>query len=172
MPGLESSIQVKFLSNDSKYAQYIPSASIMVPTKLKRFGLSEIINMLCQSENIPFDFIIDRNLLTTSLSKYIERNNVSLETVLEIQVVKSLSPPKAGHTLSHNDWIGSVKTKDQSILTGSYDGHARVWNLSGECEAILKIHEGPVKCVAWTGSDSLLTAAQDGIVCGWKVCTT
>jgi WD40 repeat protein len=127
--------------------------------------------MLCQTETVPFDFIIAKSLLTTSLAKYIAQHNISLETVLEITVVKSLSPPEPGRVLSHNDWISSLAGLGQKIMTGGFDGCARVWSLSGECETVLRGHEGPVKCVAWMGGeDSVVTAGQDGIVCAWKVC--
>ena len=162
-------IQVLFHCADPKYAAMIPSSSIMVPTKLKRFGLSEIINLLCES-NVPFDFIINKVLLTTSLAKYIERHNISKESVLDIDVVKSLSPPNMIASIKQNDWISSIRVRNQMIFTGSFDATARIWNHSGECNHVLKRHDGPIKSVGWINDDTVLSASQDGKVIAWKVC--
>ena len=100
-------VQVIFRSRDPKYA--ITDTAILIPTHLKRFGLSEIINhLLATSSPIPFDFIISGSFLTTSLQTWLDSNNVSNEHIVTIEFVESTLPPDSSSTLKHDDWISSV----------------------------------------------------------------
>lgn len=69
----------------------------------------------------------------------------------------------------HAGWVADVSfSPDGSfVLTGSYDGTARVWKLSsGQCVRILTGHEGAVSGVA-IGTTRALSVGHDGAVRVW-----
>ena len=93
-------VQVTFVTTSSSYV--VTDAPITVPTKLRRYGLSEVINHLlgrtglssvdsfkqpqasdclvaCSSleKLIPFDFLIKGEFLRTSIQKYLDEKELS-----------------------------------------------------------------------------------------------
>ncbi|KAJ3097457.1 WD repeat-containing protein 12 [Phlyctochytrium planicorne] len=167
----EKQLQVRFRTRSPQYA--VPDTAILIPTNLRRFGLSEVINhLLGTSENpTPFDFIIDGKFLRTTLEKYIEDSGASAESILEIEYVESTLPPKPSNTLEHEDWVSDIAGPRicSYLATGCYDGYARIWSNDGRKVATIDGHEGPVKRVEWAqvdGSWYLLTAGEDGRILG------
>ncbi|KAI8855276.1 WD40-repeat-containing domain protein [Chytridium lagenaria] len=162
-------VQVRFRTRSAKFS--VTDTPILIPVNLRRFGLSEIINhLLGSTENpVPFDFIIDGKFLRTTLETYIEDHNLSSEAILEIEYVESTLPPKPSDALKHDDWISGITGPKNSshIATSSYDGKARIWNLSGALVGTVEAHEGPVKCISWLKVEEdwcLLTGGEDGAV--------
>ncbi|KAJ3191221.1 WD repeat-containing protein 12, partial [Dinochytrium kinnereticum] len=146
----------------------VTDTPILIPVNLRRFGLSEIINhLLGSTENpVPFDFIINGKFLRTTLETYIEEHSFSSEAILEIEYVESTLPPKPSDALNHDDWISDIAGPKSCshIATASYDGKARIWNMSGTCVATISEHEGPVKCISWLKMDDgwcVLTGGED-----------
>ncbi|KAL1914936.1 uncharacterized protein VTP21DRAFT_7852 [Calcarisporiella thermophila] len=166
----ERKVQVKFVTKNDKYV--VPDTAILVPTRLKRYGLSEIVNhMLNFEKTIPFTFLIDGETLRTSLEEYLESKGISAENVLILEYIESMLPPKSLSTFEHDDWVYCVSASNGYFLTGSYDNNARIWNKSGECLQTFTGHEGPIKSVAWLKSEgeyTFLTASQDHTVRAWR----
>ncbi|KAI8926646.1 WD40-repeat-containing domain protein [Entophlyctis helioformis] len=168
-------VQVVFYSRQPKYA--VTDTPILVPTRLRRYGLSEIINhLLALASPVPFDFIIDGKFLKASLQKYIDSHVISTENILRVEFVEASLPPKNTAILQHDDWISSVKIHSTLpfILTGSYDGLARVWSKTGVCAQTLAGHSAPVKTVAWVQQASgkgsyVLTGSQDQRISAFHV---
>ncbi|KAJ3168688.1 WD repeat-containing protein 12, partial [Irineochytrium annulatum] len=164
--------RVRFSTRSKKYS--ITDAPILVPVSLRRFGLSEVINHLLGTSGclivlnyspIPFDFIIDGKFLRTTLSTYLERENLSTENVIPIEYVESTLPPQPSTSFQHDDWVSDVAgpaDRGSLIATASYDGNARIWVATGGCLAVLKRHEGSVKSVAWVlqGTNALILVGR------------
>ncbi|CAO3657977.1 unnamed protein product [Umbelopsis ramanniana] len=166
-------VQVQFTTQQQQYA--ITESAIFVPANFKRYGLSGIVNHLLGNDKpIPFDFLINGELLRTSLSQYLVSNNVSSENVISIEYVESMLPPTPVSAFQHDDWISSVKGQQSSqlFLTGSYDSMVRLWNMSGECVATLEGHADAVKSVAFgatTGNEAVVySASLDQTVMAWE----
>nr|CAD1832541.1 unnamed protein product [Ananas comosus var. bracteatus] len=67
------------------------------------------------------------------------------EKVLEIEYVKAIVPKKQEDPCIHDDWVSAVDSSNGSfILTGSYDGFARVWTGGAVCTHILAGHNDAV----------------------------
>ncbi|KAJ3323954.1 hypothetical protein HDV06_000930 [Boothiomyces sp. JEL0866] len=160
----ERKVQVSFYSRQAKYA--VTDAPILVPTKLKRFGLSEIINHLLGLEDpIPFDFIINGKFLRASLESYLNAQSLSTviniltqENTLKIEFVELSLPPSESSTIIQDDWISSVKIQKTNthILTGSFDSHVRVWTQSGGLLTAVSESESPIKCVEWFNKETVI----------------
>ncbi|KAF0429172.1 ribosome biogenesis protein WDR12 [Gigaspora margarita] len=172
----ENQIQVRFVTQQKEFA--VTDSAILVPTKLRRYGLSEIINHLLGFERpVPFDFMIDNQFLRTSLEEYLQTKELSTENILIIEYVESMLPPTSLSTFQHDDWISAVKGYNKSLfLTGSYDNHVRIFNTSGECLQTLLGHIAPIKSVEWVSVTDehaiCLSASQDRSIRAWQVSLT
>ncbi|RGB33320.1 WD repeat domain 12 [Rhizophagus diaphanus] len=169
----EIQVQVRFVTKQTEYA--VTDTPMIVPAKLKRYGLSEIINHLLGFEKpLPFDFMIDNLFLRTSLLEYLENSGLSTENIITIEYVESMLPPTPLSSFQHDDWISSVEIFNQRyFLTGSYDNRVRIWNTSGECLQTFIGHNAPVKSVSWISVKddeefTFLSASQDRTIRAWR----
>eukprot|EP00842_Homolaphlyctis_polyrhiza_P004839 jgi/Hompol1/5356/HPOL_001471-RA len=168
-------VLTSFFSRQAKYA--VTDTPILIPTQLRRYGLSEIVNhLLALSSPVPFDFIIDGKILKTSLQQYIDANNISTESILRVEFVEASLPPKKTAVLKQDDWISSIQIHRSLplILTGGYDTVSRIWSKSGTCIQTLSVHTAPIKCVAWIHNPSqegsfVLSGSQDQTIAAFKV---
>ncbi|KAL0075910.1 WD40-repeat-containing domain protein [Phycomyces blakesleeanus] len=170
----QEQVQVRFVTKQEKYA--ISDAAILVPANFKRYGLSEIVNNLLNHEKpTPFDFLIDGEILRTSIADYLFSKSLSTENIITIEYVESMLPPTPLTAYQHDDWISSVKGRNGLFLTGSYDNNVRLWNTSGECIATLTGHSDSVKSVAFGSVDNSLVHAYSGSLdyslLGWEYST-
>ena len=96
----ESQIQVRFKSRKEIHA--VPETPILVPTRLRRYGLSEIINHLLGTgtslinsskieQPIPFDFLIDGKFLKTSITSYLDAHSFSTVISTLIDQIRKIS---------------------------------------------------------------------------------
>ncbi|KAJ3214583.1 WD repeat-containing protein 12 [Clydaea vesicula] len=170
-----TSVQCIFVTKNLLYSSLIPTNPILIPTKLRRFGLSEIINHVLNLEKkIPFDFIINDNVLTTSLQTYLKKYEISNENVLTLEFVESLTEPKLEKAMKSNDWIKCIKANNEFIATGSFDHRTRIYNHSGDLLHNIEF-ESVVQSLCWLKDESgiassvILNGNQSGIVECWKV---
>jgi ribosome biogenesis protein YTM1 len=160
---------VSFFTRDAQYE--LSNSSILIPTKLRRNGLSEIINQLLDLQTrIEFDFIIDGKFLKNSIKHYLDLNSLSTENVTRIEVVEATLPPTNEQKLIHDDWISSIHMKENNmILTGSYDSFVRLWGADGKVIDALSAGKDPIKCVQWIDDSSFLSGDARSNIYGYKV---
>lgn len=173
-PAQQSQVQVKFVTRHPDIA--VPTAPILVPSNLKRYGLSQIINHLLDTPTpVPFDFLTAGAFLRTSLDTHLQSNGLSAESVITLEYVRAVVPPKFQAAFQHDDWVSSVSTAvcdgDSTltrILSGSYDGIARVWNLSGQVLAEAPGHSSAIKSVKWLDGAQFVTSSMDRTLRLWS----
>lgn len=166
------------------------SSLLVVPTDLKRYGLSRILNsssMLDTPSPIPLDFLINGEFLRTSLQEYLQTNGLNAEETLTIQYVRSLIPPSYQASFEHNDWISDVDVlsatsragvwsgnklalNQDRIVSASYDGLLQIWDPSGRSIARSAAggHTASVKAVKFLLSAQIASAGLDRTVRIWK----
>src|SRR5271157_3016782 len=84
----------------------------------------------------------------------------------------SLESPALVRTLSgHGGWVSAVAlTGDGRVVSGSYDGTVKVWDLnSGQEERTLSGHSDWVDALALTGDGRVVTGSDDGTVKVWDL---
>lgn len=158
------SVRVKLITRDEDVK--VDESPLYVPTDLKRYGLSEVVNQLLQNtEPIPFDFLVDGQLLRGSLQSYLASNGMSNESVITLEYVRAIMPPTFMASFEHDDWVSSChiasSSKNDSIVTGCYDGIVRVWDRSGQVLNQLSGHQAPVTAVKWINSSKLVSGSRD-----------
>ncbi|GLC50526.1 hypothetical protein PLESTB_000389500 [Pleodorina starrii] len=183
----ETQILVKFVTKLPAHLK-VPETPVAVPTSLKRYGLSQIINhLLALDPPRPFDFLADGELIRKSLEQHLLGHNLSAESTLEVEYVPAVVPPQQKSSTPHDDWVSSVDASRAAsslsasasstsssgpIVSGSYDGLVRLWNGELQCTATVSAHEGGVNCVRFlpqSQGDLLLTSGKDRTVKLWRV---
>ncbi|KAH8152943.1 uncharacterized protein LAJ45_03170 [Morchella importuna] len=172
-PAPTPKVQVQFVTRHADIA--VPPAPILVPTNLKRYGLSQIINHLLDTPTpVPFDFLAAGAFLRSSLDEYLTQHGLSAESVVTLEYVRAVVPPKFRAAFQHDDWVSSVNTLSADgdaplILSGSYDGIARVWNISGQVVAEASGHTAAIKAAKWTPNGAgIVTAGMDRTLRLWS----
>jgi ribosome biogenesis protein YTM1 len=147
-------------------------------------------NLLSNDKPIPFEFLINGSFLRTSIDEYLTANGISAETTLEIEYVRALIPPLHIASFEHDDWVSSVDVLSatssaaswasavishgqERILSGSYDGLLRVWNMSSQVVATSPSvaeggHAASIKSAKFISPNSIVSAGLDRTVRLWK----
>ena len=125
--GEETQITCKFVTRLPEEYRISPTP-FAVPGKLTRYGLSEVINhLLALDPPKPFDFLVDGELVRTSLEKLLLRKGISAESTLDVEYIPAVGPPSPEATGAHEDWVSAVDGGwAPAVATGCYDGAARL----------------------------------------------
>lgn len=167
--GDESRIRVRFFTAIDKYR--VTNTPFAVPEKLGRYGLSEVVNHLLglSGDPIPFDFKIKDQLLRESLIKYVNRNNVSTESIIELEYFLAVSLNEESKTQELPAWVGCIDSSGENmILAGCYDGQLQIMNKSNlSILSSVSAHNHPIRAVCsslqvvFTGSKDHMINAYD-----------
>jgi len=182
------SVRISFVTKQEQYR--VTDAPIAVPAQLRRYGLSEIINHLLgrtgearrndaesktdatwppfTEKPVPFDFLVNGELVRTTLGKFIEEHGLSTEKVTTVEYIQSVPPPQPKPDLPHDDWVAAVHANDSVVASGSYDGNVRIWDYAANCRAVLQGHTRPVRAVQLI-KGGVLSAGDDESVKLWRV---
>jgi ribosome biogenesis protein YTM1 len=168
-------VRVRFISRSPQYA--VTDAPIAVPTKLARHGLSEVVNhLLASTVPVPFDFLVDNQLLRGSLAKFIAANNISTEDIVHIEYLPAVVLSDETKSSEMDAWIGSLDTHmSDSLICGCYDGQVRVCDTKQDFSLVgaQQCHSAPIRdVISWdngTGGQMLATASKDQSVRVWEV---
>ncbi|OGM47097.1 hypothetical protein ABOM_003721 [Aspergillus bombycis] len=184
-------VRVQLTSKQEDIALPENTGPILVPTGLRRYALSTLVNNLLGNDKpIPFEFLINGSFLRTSIDEYLTANGISAETTLEIEYVRALIPPLHIASFEHDDWVSSVDVLSatspaaslasativagqEKILSGSYDGLLRVWNMSSQIIATSPSaadggHTASIKAAKFVSPNSIVSAGLDRTVRLWK----
>merc|ERR1712093_856048 len=188
-------VQVHFItsSEDPTIELEEGKRQLLVPTNVRRYGLSQILNsesMLNTDAPIPFDFLINGTFLRTTLEEYLTANGLSSESTVDLQYVRSLIPPLYEASFEHDDWVSCVDILSatsragswdghdvvlgqERILSGSYDGLLRVWNKSGQtigtsASSSAGGHSSSIKSAKFVSPTQIASAGLDRTIRIWK----
>lgn len=156
----------------------LPPTSYLVPTSFSRTHLSTLVNRLLEqtagiSATIPFDFIVNGELLRESLGFWLDKNGKTVEEGIELEYIKSTLPPKFSGAFESDDWIASVDASREGVfLTAGYDSAIRLYSYASPQEPLLthkvaSSGSSPASLIdaRWVGTSSqIVTAGLDGSI--------
>ncbi|KAI9775495.1 MAG: ribosome biogenesis protein ytm1 [Candelina submexicana] len=188
-----SQVRLQFTTRHPDISLPQNTGPILVSTQLRRYALSTLVNTLLQSEKpIPLEFLINGTFLRTSIDEFLTANGISAETTLSVEYVRAIIPPLYLASYEHDDWVSSVDvlsstslaaswagigastaTGQERILSGSYDGLLRVWNMSSQIiatspSAVDGGHTASVKSAKFMSPTQLVSSGTDRTVRLWK----
>ena len=154
----------------------IAPTPLAVPGKLTRYGLSEVVNhLLALDPPKPFDFLVDGELVRTSLQKLLLRKAISAEKTLDVEYIPAVGPPSEESVGKHEDWVSAVDGGFAgAIATGCYDGTVKLWSSGGSrllTVAVPNAQNNAVTSVALLPGDgdaiTIVAGAHDGVARTW-----
>eukprot|EP00960_Hanusia_phi_P074064 768143-Hanusia_phi.AAC.7 len=126
---------------------------LAVPARLTRLGLSEVVNHLLElDEPHAFDFLIDGELLRSSLEEHVRGKGLSLEEVVVVEYFLVPKRPEHAEDKPHEDWVAGIAIGSSfSVLTASYDKTGRIWEQEADGHAVTTLlgHEDSATCCTW-----------------------
>ncbi len=153
--------------------------------EFRRYQLSTLVNRLLETEKpVPLEFLINGQFIRTSLDEFLTQHGISAETALNVEYVKALIPPLYVASYQHDDWVSSVDVLSSSsraaqwsrpetavperILSASYDGVLRVWNMSAEVVATGQAQTSAVKAAKFLSPTQVVSSGIDRALRLWK----
>ena len=155
----------------------VQDAPFSLPASTKSVELNLLLTSLLFGEDNEektqdFIFLVGGEFLgtQTTLNDIIESNNLSTESVIEIEYIIKEDEPELSQTLHHDDWISAIDINlNDLILTSSFDNTLSIWNLKGELMFNIEAHSMAVKDTCWIDNNTFLSASQDQTIRIWKV---
>lgn len=149
---------VSFITKEPQYA--IPSVPVNVDGKSTTEEFDNIVkaflnehkndHSLTHLNEIEFDFLINNKLLRNTIKEFVDKEKISGEEQLEVEYFTKTKPPEPHNSFLHDDWVSSVDTMDDWILSGCYDNTAHIWDVqSGKHKIAIPAHNAPIKAVKW-----------------------
>jgi ribosome biogenesis protein YTM1 len=88
----------------------IPQSTYLIPSSWRRYQLSELINkVLAHPQPIPFDFLVQGEVLRGSLDAWVKKNRGGDEEgTLDMEYVRSLMPPEEAGRVEMEDWVSGL----------------------------------------------------------------
>ena len=88
----------------------IPQSTYLIPSTWRRFQLSELINkVLSLPQPVPFDFLVDGEVLRGSLDAWLKRNRGrDAEGTVDVEYVRSMMPPEEVGRVEMEDWVSGL----------------------------------------------------------------
>ncbi|CCE63904.1 hypothetical protein TPHA_0G00680 [Tetrapisispora phaffii CBS 4417] len=166
----KSQVKLRFFTREQDESLHVADTPIFAPISLKRYGLSEVVNHLLETDTvIPFDFLIDGKLLRTSLEEYLVANGLSSETFLNVEYTRAVLPPSFLNSFNNEDWVSALDVGDNKhLISGSYDGVLRSYTMSGKVVKQYAGHNGAIRAVKYISNTRLVSAGNDRSVRLWK----
>ncbi len=179
------------VSFTTRFAQHrVPTAALALPTRLARFGLSEVVNHLLgrgaddsSDPVVPFEFLHEGAIVLGSVRALVLSKALSTEQVLELEYQPAMGAPEPGPDgFEAPDWVSCVDGGVRDcVLVGSYDGVARLLPRGDYTRELCSTagaargHTAPIKAVclvrqSGSGGDHdllAITASQDSTVVVW-----
>lgn len=147
--------------------------------------------ILGNDKPVPFDFLINGIFLRSSLDDYLTQHAISSETTLKIEYVKAAIPPIHLASFEHDDWVSAVDILSttspaqrwsnpggqmpghERILSASYDGLLRVWNMSSQIIGTSPSagnggHRSSIKAAKFVSPSQIASSGTDRTVRLWK----
>lgn len=163
---------VRLRTNEEEHA--VPDNVIQLPGGSTPSELNCLVNsLLSESEDghkeVQFDFLVEGQLLRFGLEDHLEElaskkgDVVNAEREIEVHYFVKQGAPEPQDSLLHDDWVASVDTNDQYILSGCYDGSINIWKFDGSHVVSIPAHNHPVKSVSWMDSLAVREAGVEKV---------
>lgn len=143
--------------------------------------------MLQSEKPIPFEFRINGTFLRTTLEEFLTANGISAENTLTVEYIRAIIPPLYLAAFEHDAWVSAVDvlslTSDagmwangvgslpgnERILSGSFDGSLRVWNMSSEVLATSSGSKSPaIRSARFLSPSQIVSSGDECTVRLWK----
>ncbi|RXK36254.1 ribosome biogenesis protein YTM1 [Tremella mesenterica] len=153
-------LPINLFTRSTKHA--IPQSTYLIPGSWRRYQLSELINKVLKQDNegkqpVPFEFIVEGEVLRGSLEAWIKSRGRDEETVVNVEYMESVLPPKQEGAFEQEDWVSGLSlSRPGLILVSSYLSHLRILPLTGQPLYTLPLPTAlGASCCTWISPPSI-----------------
>ncbi|ETB60940.1 hypothetical protein YYC_01900 [Plasmodium yoelii 17X] len=133
---IDKEIQIYFTSNitDEKY-KIQENTTYTIPIYFKRIDLSKMVKKLLNINdddddgNISFDFLINKKILRSSISEFLEENNILSESTIEIEYILCLKKKTSKHIDNISEWISKMVIIEDRLYCSTFEGNILYYDL-------------------------------------------
>ncbi|CAD2108764.1 ribosome biogenesis protein YTM1, putative [Plasmodium vinckei] len=132
---LDKEIQICFISNisDEKYKMQ-DNTTYTIPIYFKRIDLSKMVKQLLNLDdeddnNISFDFLINKKILRSSISEFLEENNILSESTIEIEYILCLKKKTSKNIDDISEWISKMIIIEDKLYCSTFEGNILYYDL-------------------------------------------
>jgi len=162
-PATDQEFQIKLCTKLENLS--VADTTFNVPSSINSSGLNNLVQGLLENvegKSLEFEWLCLGELLRGKLAEHVStRNDITAETVIELEYIEKNLPPEPQISANHDDWVSSVAVLDNLVLTGCYDNTVNLWTLEGQKTLVIPSHSGPVKAVAWLDEETFVSASHD-----------
>ncbi len=166
------------ITHDAPQAAQLREA---IMTDFRKLDVKSLVGIICAADYLEIPIllasackVLEQSALDKisweelEVSPWNIRNQIIMNKVLML-----LGPVPARERAicgGHEDWVNSVcVTKDGKVVSGSYDGTVRVWDMQGNQLAVCRGHEDWVSEVCVTEDGKIVSGSNDKTVCVWDM---
>lgn len=181
-------VRVRFVTSFDQFR--IVDTPFVVPSKLERSGLSDVVNHLLgetgedgDSGRQPFDFMIGDRLVRMCLRKFVALHHLNTEDTITIDYFPATSLADESEKIEAPAWVSCiccrVAESMDTVAAGCYDGQVKILDVNnlfdnkGSNNSTFKAHDEPVRAVHCWGRDGdkmqMATASKDQTIKCWSV---
>ncbi|CXI66194.1 ribosome biogenesis protein YTM1, putative [Plasmodium berghei] len=135
---IDKEIQIYFTSNisDDKY-KIQGNTTYTIPIYFKRIDLSKMVKKLLNINDdddnydgsISFDFLINKKILRSSISEFLEENNILSESTIEIEYILCLKKKTSKHIDNISEWISKMIINENILYCSTFEGNILYYDL-------------------------------------------
>lgn len=110
--------QYEIVTNLDFFRFAVPDVIYSLPIDIDGKLLNDTVNQLLTESRtehttpIEFDFIVEGELLRTTVIEHLQEKAISTESTVNIEYVQRTPPPEPEDSILHDDWISGIHTCD------------------------------------------------------------
>ncbi|CAI7721327.1 ribosome biogenesis protein YTM1, putative [Plasmodium vivax] len=127
----EKQIQIYFTSNVANEKYQMEDTIYTIPASFKRIDLSRMVKKLLDiKENVSFEFLINKQILRSSIEEFLQLNNILSENVIQIEYILSMTKKESTQIDKISEWISKLIIIEDKLYCSTFEGSVLCYDLS------------------------------------------
>ncbi|GAB67254.1 microtubule-associated protein ytm1 homologue [Plasmodium cynomolgi strain B] len=127
----EKQIQIYFTSNVANEKYQMEDTIYTIPSSFRRIDLSRMVKKLLDiKENVSFEFLINDQILRSSIEEFLQLNNILSENVIQIKYILSITKKESTQIDKISEWISKLIIIEDKLYCSTFEGSALCYDLS------------------------------------------
>ncbi|KJP85815.1 hypothetical protein AK88_04522 [Plasmodium fragile] len=127
----EKQIQIYFTSDVANEKYQMEDTIYTIPASFRRIDLSRMVKKLLDiKENVSFEFLINDQILRSSIEEFLQLNNILSENVIQIKYILSITKKESTQIDKISEWISKLIVIEDKLYCSTFEGSALCYDLS------------------------------------------
>ncbi|EUD68618.1 hypothetical protein C922_01017 [Plasmodium inui San Antonio 1] len=131
MTRAQKQIQIYFTSNVANEKYQMEDTIYTIPASFKRIDLSRMVKKLLDiKENVSFEFLINKQILRSSIEEFLHLNNILSENVIQIEYILSITKKESTQIDKISEWVSKLIIIEDKLYCSTFEGSTLCYDLS------------------------------------------